>query len=85
MGQAVVLGGLIAESQNMSQSGLPGLSQIPILGIFFGTNTTQREYTQNALFIVPSVVDVVSQQARQRISDPAPRPRRPRARGRAGS
>ncbi len=69
MGQAVVLGGLLAESQAMSQSGLPGLSQIPILGIFFGTNNTQREYTQNVLFIVPSVVDVVSQQARQRIAD----------------
>jgi pilus assembly protein CpaC len=69
MGQAVVLGGLLGESQTMDQSGLPGLSQIPILGIFFGTNTTQREYTQNVLFIVPSVVDVVSQQARQRIAD----------------
>jgi len=69
MGQAVVLGGLLAESQNMEQAGLPGLSQIPILGIFFGTNRTQREYTQNVLFIVPTVVDVVSQQARQRIAD----------------
>jgi pilus assembly protein CpaC len=69
MGQAVVLGGLLAESQSMEQGGLPGLSQIPIIGIFFGTNRTAREYTQNVLFIVPTVVDVVSQQARQRIAD----------------
>ncbi|RLB45172.1 MAG: hypothetical protein DRJ42_30530 [Deltaproteobacteria bacterium] len=69
MGQAVILGGLLAESQTMEQSGLPGLSQIPIIGVLFGTNTTHREYAQNVVFIVPTVVDVVSQQARQRISD----------------
>ncbi len=69
MGQAVVLGGLLAESQTMDQGGLPGLSQIPIIGVFFGTNKTAREYSQNVLFIVPTVVDVVSQQARQRIAD----------------
>jgi pilus assembly protein CpaC len=70
MGQAIVLAGLIAESRSASQSGLPGLSQIPILGpLLFGTHEERGEFTQNALFIVPSVVDVVSQQARQRIVD----------------
>lgn len=69
MGQAVILGGLLAESQTMEQSGLPGLSQIPIIGVLFGTNRTNREYAQNVVFIVPTVVDVVSQQARQRITD----------------
>ncbi|MBW2465037.1 MAG: pilus assembly protein N-terminal domain-containing protein [Deltaproteobacteria bacterium] len=69
MGQAVILGGLLAESQTMEQSGLPGLSQIPIIGVVFGTKRTQREYGQNVVFIVPTVVDVVSQQARQRITD----------------
>jgi pilus assembly protein CpaC len=70
MGQAVVLAGLIAESRSATQSGLPGLSQIPILGpLLFGTHEERGEFTQNALFIVPSVVDVVSQEARQRIVD----------------
>jgi len=69
MGQAVALGGLIAESEGASQVGLPGLSQIPIIGILFGSHGARREYTQNVLFIVPTVVDVVSQQARQRIAD----------------
>jgi pilus assembly protein CpaC len=69
MGQAIVLGGVLAERQQMEQSGLPGLSQIPILGILFGTNQTSREYSQNALFVIPTVVDVVSMQAKQRIAD----------------
>jgi pilus assembly protein CpaC len=69
MGQAVALGGLIADSESASQSGLPGLSQIPILGILFGTHAARRQYTQNVLFIVPTVVDVVSQQARARIAE----------------
>ena len=67
MGQAIVLGGLISDSSNAGSTGLPGLSQIPIIGILFGTHSEHREYTQNAVFIVPTVVDVVSQQARQRI------------------
>lgn len=69
MGEAVALGGLIAEDEAASQSGLPGLSQIPIIGILFGTHAQRRSYSQNVLFIVPTVVDVVSQQARQRIGE----------------
>lgn len=69
MGQAVVLAGLISDEQRASQSGLPGLSQIPIIGPLFGTNSLNETATQNVLFIVPSVVDVVSQNARRRISD----------------
>ncbi len=69
MGQAVALGGLIAEEDAATQSGLPGLSQIPIIGILFGSHGARQQYTQNVLFIVPTVVDVVSQQARQRIAE----------------
>jgi len=68
MGQAVVLGGLVAESESRSRDGLAGLSQIPFLGVLFGTHARRREASQNALFIVPSVVDVVDQQARRQIS-----------------
>ena len=69
MGQAVLLAGLIAESTASSQTGLPGLSQIPILGILFGSNSRQQQATQNVLFIVPTVVDVVPSAARSRIQD----------------
>jgi len=67
MGQAVVLGGLVSESESYSRDGLAGLSQIPILGVLFGTHIRRREAAQNALFIVPSVVDVVDQEARRQI------------------
>lgn len=69
MGQAVMLGGLVADTAGASRAGLPGLSQIPIVGILFGTHAGRREARQNVLFIVPSVVDVASLQARQRIEE----------------
>ncbi len=42
-GDMVILGGLIDESGNRAKSGLPGLSEVPILGEAFGTvNRTVR-------------------------------------------
>lgn len=69
MGQAVVLAGLLSDAESNSMTGLPGLSQIPILGIFFGSNARRREAVQNVVFIVPTLVDVVSMRAREDISD----------------
>jgi pilus assembly protein CpaC len=67
MGQSLVLAGLIAERRRQSRSGFPGLSQIPIIGPLFSTNSRQDEAVQNLLFVVPTVVDVVSQRARDQI------------------
>ncbi len=69
MGQSVALAGLISDNVTETQSGLPGLSQIPILGILFGSNARKHESSQNVVFIVPTVVDAVSLQARQRITE----------------
>jgi len=67
LGQSLVLAGLSASSEAHSQSGLPFLSQIPILGVLFGTNVTARQDTENIVLIVPSVVDATSQKARERV------------------
>jgi pilus assembly protein CpaC len=69
LGQSLVLAGLTATSEAESTSGLPGLSQIPILGVLFGAHQSRREHTENLVFIVPSVVDAVSLDARERIQD----------------
>jgi len=68
LGQSLVLAGLTATSQSESDVGLPGLSQIPILGALFGSHQSRNEHTENLIFIVPSVVDAVSLDARQRIA-----------------
>lgn len=69
LGQAVVLGGLSASSEIHTRSGLPLLSQIPLLGVLFGSDRVTRQETENVVFIVPSVVDAVHADARQYIRE----------------
>jgi type II secretory pathway component GspD/PulD (secretin) len=69
MGQSVILAGLTAANENTTKTGLPGLSQIPILGALFGTHAEQASDSQNVIFIVPSVMDIVSMQQRAMINE----------------
>lgn len=69
LGQSLVLAGLTSASETHGQTGLPGLSQIPILGLLFGTNNAQSSQTENVVFIVPTVIDTVSMQQRALIDE----------------
>jgi pilus assembly protein CpaC len=69
LGQSIVLGGLVSRSTNESQGGLPGLSQIPIVGVLFGTNVRHEENIENFLFIVPTVVQSVPRAQADRITE----------------
>jgi pilus assembly protein CpaC len=68
-GQAIIMSGLVSRAEQESQGGLPGLSQIPIVGVLFGTNTRRGEATQNVLFIVPTIVQPVARQQRDYIRE----------------
>lgn len=68
LGQSLVLGGLTAKSERSGKTGLPILSQIPILGVLFGSHTHSEGETENVILIVPSVVDAVSMQDRERLN-----------------
>jgi pilus assembly protein CpaC len=68
-GQSLVLAGLTARNEARSQTGLPLASRIPIIGVLFGSNSSRSQETENLIFIVPTVVDAVSQQARARIRE----------------
>lgn len=57
LGQTIVLAGLSSESDQQSQGGLPGLTQIPVLGMLFSTHRRVAGESENLIFIVPSVVD----------------------------
>ena len=57
LGQSLVLSGIKTSSQSHQVSGLPGLSQIPILGLLFASHTNQEADVEGAVFIVPSVID----------------------------
>ena len=67
LGQAVVLAGLSAESQLKSKTGVPVLSQIPVLGYLFGSERMTKQSADNVVFIVPSVINGTSRAARRSI------------------
>ena len=55
-GQTVVMGGMIRDSLDSTQSGLPVLSQIPIIGALFGQHTTRTQRRNLLFFITPHVI-----------------------------
>jgi pilus assembly protein CpaC len=68
LGQSLVLGGLTAKSERASKTGLPVLSQLPIIGALFGSHAHSEAETENVVIIVPSVVDAISMQDRERLT-----------------
>ncbi|HJL15046.1 MAG TPA: pilus assembly protein N-terminal domain-containing protein [Sandaracinaceae bacterium LLY-WYZ-13_1] len=68
-GQAMMMSGIVSRSEQETQGGLPGLSQIPIIGVLFGSNARRGEATQNVLFIVPTIVQAVPRRQRNYIEE----------------
>ncbi len=67
LGQAVVLAGLSSASETKSRSGIPVLSQIPVLGLLFGSDSVTRNLTDHVVFIVPTVSETPSETVRSDI------------------
>jgi pilus assembly protein CpaC len=59
LGQSLILSGIHTQSLTHSVTGLPGLSEIPVLGVLFGSHSQARALTEGAIFVVPSVVQTV--------------------------
>jgi pilus assembly protein CpaC len=57
LGQSVVLSGIHTFSQTHSVTGIPLLSEIPIIGVLFGGHSDSKSETEGAVFIIPSVVE----------------------------
>jgi general secretion pathway protein D len=55
-GETQILAGLIQDSDTRNTAGIPGLSQIPIIGRLFGTHTNDREKTEIVLAITPRII-----------------------------
>lgn len=55
-GQTVVIGGLIGETEEGVESGVPILKDVPILGLLFKSRSTRRARTELAIFLTPHVV-----------------------------
>jgi len=63
LGQSVVLSGIRSSSTTHSVSGLPLLSQIPVLGLLFGSHQNSEAELEGAVFIIPSIVESVPRKA----------------------
>lgn len=55
-GQMIALGGLIRDNVGRTRSGIPLLSQIPVVGGLFGTHRTDGSRTELIILITPTVV-----------------------------
>jgi general secretion pathway protein D len=63
-GEALVLGGLIRDNKTKGSTGIPFLSQIPVIGALFGTQTENGTRTELLVVITPRVIRT-SHDARQ--------------------
>jgi len=59
LGQSLVLSGIRSQSLTHAVKGLPVLSDIPILGLLFGSHSETDLQTEGAIFVVPSIVESI--------------------------
>jgi general secretion pathway protein D len=55
-GEVNLLGGMLEDSQSKSLTGIPGLSQIPILKYLFGQTSTDHSETETVFVLIPHIV-----------------------------
>src|SRR6202790_336443 len=55
-GETQILVGLIQDSDTRNAAGIPGLSQIPIVGRLFGSHNSDREKSEIVLSITPHII-----------------------------
>lgn len=77
-GQTVVIGGLIGESTERLDSGIPFLMDIPLIGALFRNKVDSNTRTELAIFVTPYIVrsdadaDAIRERIRSRLSEPLP-------------
>jgi general secretion pathway protein D len=55
-GETQILAGLIQDSDTRSSSGIPGFSEIPVIGRLFGSKNSDREKNEIVLSVTPHIV-----------------------------
>lgn len=74
-GHTIVIGGLIGETEQVTESGVPILKDVPLLGLLFKNRSANRTRTEIAIFLTPYVVfsdeaaDSLLQRERERLRD----------------
>jgi type IV pilus assembly protein PilQ len=55
-GETVVLGGILTKNEGVSESGVPFLSDIPLLGWLFRKKSKFENQAELMIFITPTIV-----------------------------
>lgn len=55
-GQSIFIGGLIQNSTNFSREGIPGLSDIPLIGGLFANNSESTSASETIIIITPRII-----------------------------
>lgn len=55
-GETILLGGLIQDNTTNTETGVPGLSKIPVLGKLFGSTRNNNDRTELIVLITPRVI-----------------------------
>jgi general secretion pathway protein D len=55
-GHTVIIGGLIGETEQVTESGVPILKDLPLIGLLFKSRGTVRSRTEIVIFLTPHVV-----------------------------
>ncbi|RII27209.1 MAG: type IV pilus secretin PilQ [Geobacter sp.] len=55
-GETTVIGGIYVDSDSTNDQGVPFLSEIPLIGWLFKSNTTSKTKTELLIFITPKIV-----------------------------
>jgi general secretion pathway protein D len=77
-GQTIVIGGLIGESRDANENGVPLLKDVPLLGALFKHQTITRSRSELVIFVTPYVVrsdadaDRIRERERGRLEQQAP-------------
>lgn len=62
-GQTAVIGGIYQSDESESESGIPGLKDIPVLGWLFKQKSQERIKNELLLFLTPRILNAKEQQA----------------------
>ncbi|MET0389016.1 MAG: pilus assembly protein N-terminal domain-containing protein [Polyangiales bacterium] len=67
LGQSLVVSGIQSNTQRRATAGLPWLSEIPILGVLFGSISQQDEDVEGAVILVPTVIESVDARGMEQV------------------
>ena len=68
LGKSVMLAGVDLRAAGQTQTGVPWLSRIPILGLLFGSQAKEAESSYGVVFITPTLVQQSSAVTEQRLA-----------------